>query len=42
MDIDLPEMKGTEATRLIRCFEKKFENIHSIIIVVANQGCDSN
>jgi CheY-like chemotaxis protein len=38
MDIDLPEMPGIEATKIIRNIEKQYPGVHSNIVAVTVEG----
>ena len=35
MDIELPEIRGVEATQIIRGYESEYKSIHTIIISVS-------
>ncbi len=35
MDIELPEIRGVEATQIIRQYESEYKGIHSNIIAVS-------
>lgn len=38
MDINLPDMLGSEATKIMRSYEKEYSNKKSIIIAVSVEG----
>jgi len=38
MDINLPDMLGSEATKIMRSYEKEYSNRKSIIIAVSVEG----
>lgn len=38
MDINLPDMMGNEATKLMRQYEKEFDNVHTNIVAVTVEG----
>ena len=35
MDIELPEIRGVEATQIIRGHESEYNSIHTIIVAVS-------
>ena len=37
MDIELPEMRGIEASSIMRSIEKEYEDIHTSIVAVTVQ-----
>ena len=38
MDIELPEMRGIEASSIMRSIEKEYEDIHTCIVAVSVKG----
>lgn len=41
MDINLPDMLGSDATKIIRSLEKEMSNKHTNIVVVSMEGKDA-